>query len=62
MKEVLEGLKIFYKYNKNSYLHAEHDIIYVCGITPNKIIESDIVKLEELGFHQDDEECFYYFT
>ena len=53
-KKGLEGLKV----------DAQHDVIY-CGpnINPNKIIDEDKKKLEELGWHFDEEcECWARFT
>ena len=60
--EFIEGLKIAYEndMDKTYIIQAEHDIIYVGGEHIEEGSESG-KKLEELGFHMDDE-CWCYFT
>lgn len=57
MKNVLEGLKIFDKYEapgKNHGFAAEHDQIW-CGDLELTISEEDKVKLAKLGWFEDEE-------
>lgn len=53
MKQLIEALQIFLKYdNPNHPTHCEHDELSVVGdFHPDKMDEADIVRLDELGFH-----------
>jgi len=56
-KHFIEGMKILSKYARgDEYLNAEHDIIYT-GIphNPRLISESDVKKLNKMGFDYDNE-------
>lgn len=52
-----ESLGIFKKYSDGSRynISAEHDQIWVHGLDPNKPVkQSDLERLIDLGWHQDD--------
>jgi hypothetical protein len=56
--ELIEAFTIFKKYDDVSYpTSCDHDVLYVCGISPSIVSEEDIARLDELGFiasHDDD--------
>jgi hypothetical protein len=60
---LIQALQIFRKYGNPSYpTHCEHDILMICGITPETVSNEDKEILEELGFSvgkQLGEEAFY---
>lgn len=60
MEALIEALKIFLKYgNPSKPTHCEHDVLYICGISPDDVTDSDKAKLNDLGFFIDEEEdCF----
>ena len=60
IEELLEAIKIFLKYDEGQYpINADHDIIYFY-VDPNKVCESDHIRLEELGFDVHQEfDCYY---
>ena len=56
MKDLIEALQIFLKYENKEYpTHCSHDSLYV-DIDPSMVSESDIKRLDELGFLILDEE------
>lgn len=59
MEDLIAALNIFLKYttDKNSYspTHCEHDVFMVVGIEEDQVSEEDRVRLDELGFHWDNE-------
>lgn len=59
MKDLIEALQIFLKYENQQWpTGCEHDVMYVY-IKPEDVSEQDIVRLEDLGFGVDvDLECF----
>ena len=59
MKDLLEAIKIFLKYdNPYSPFHCEHDTLTV-DIDPAIVSEGDRDRLEELGFHSfEGDDCF----
>jgi hypothetical protein len=61
MKDLIEALQIFLKYDNPSYpTHCEHDILHISSsITSSDVTKEDIEKLEELGFLIDEEGYFY---
>jgi hypothetical protein len=65
MKNLIEALQIFLKYGNPKYpFQCEHDVIYVWGISPDKVSDEDKEKLEKLGFFTNEEvfkECFISF-
>lgn len=62
MRDLIKALNIFMRYNPDNKIHlqCEHDELYVCGIDPLDVTESDKIQLEELGFF-DDGDCFVSF-
>jgi hypothetical protein len=51
LTELIEALQIFAKYENPQWpTHCEHDVMYICGISPDDVSEEDKEKLEELGF------------
>lgn len=60
MEKLIEALQIFMKYdNPDSPFHCEHNRLTVC-IDPEHFDESDLARLESLGFFADMEELFFY--
>jgi hypothetical protein len=61
--QIIEGLTIFKKYKDNNAgsFAAEHDEIFA-GPSPEDVSEADKKKLEELGWHESDYECFSKFV
>ena len=56
VKDLIEALTIFLKYdNPHSPTHCEHDELMVC-INPAKVSAEDKARLEELGFHANDDD------
>ena len=56
MKEFIEALTIFMKYNDcDSPFSCEHDILYVTCIDPELVSKEDDKKLDELGFFVEDD-------
>ncbi len=58
MKELIQALQILLKYaNDTEYpTHCEHDQLFVgCGIALEKVSETDVKKLDELGFFWSEE-------
>lgn len=54
MQKLIEALQIFLKYGNPEYpTHCEHDVLIICGISPDDVSEEDKRKLDELGFHVD---------
>lgn len=57
MKELIEALQIFAKYQENDYpTHCEHDTLHIMGITEEEVSEEDMKKLDELGFFYSEED------
>lgn len=54
---IIEGLKIAEKYDPGAWIDAQHDVIYALCDDPDspKVSAEDRARLEELGFHWDDE-------
>ena len=51
MDKLIEALQIFMKYKNEDYpTHCEHDVLYVVGISEDKVSIEDKTKLQELGF------------
>lgn len=49
MKELIEALTIFMKYDDGRVTHCEHDELFIC-IDPSEVSEEDLKRLEELSF------------
>ncbi len=62
MKDFIEACQIFLKYGDMDYpFSCEHDVLY-CYYNGNIMSESDLARLELLGFDWDeDNEHFYSF-
>lgn len=63
MKELIEAFQIFNKYTDDEEcIQCDHDIMYV-AIPCEFVSEEDKNRLEELGFHADEEDLgtFYSF-
>jgi len=62
MEDLIKALQIFLKYkshNINPMTTCEHDVLYVCGITPDDVTPEDKKTLDALGFFTDKYgECF----
>ena len=60
MKELIEALQIFLKYgNPDRPTHCEHDELMVVDIDKSLISETDLKRLDELGFFWSPEyDCF----
>ncbi len=61
MKELIESLTIFSKYNVGDYspTHCEHDILCVVGVAKDEVSAEDAKRLDELGWHWDsDYDCW----
>lgn len=60
MKDLIEALTIFLKYDESRCpTGCEHDTLYVY-VAPALVSSEDKVKLETLGFHADDDEEHFY--
>jgi hypothetical protein len=59
MKDLIKALQIFAKYEKDDCIYCEHDVMYVC-ISPDKVLATDGLTLQTLGFHIDLEEDNFY--
>lgn len=60
MKELIEALQIFLKYDNPTYpTHCEHDVLWVL-IDPDLVSDEDKKRLGELGFFVEDD-CFQSF-
>lgn len=57
MKDLIEALTIFLKYEDGDVIHCEHDVMYVC-VQYDDVFEEDIKRLDELSFHKDENETF----
>jgi len=56
MSDLIEALQILLKYGDPQWpTHCEHDKLTICGIDPIDVSDEDVAKLDELGFHTDDE-------
>lgn len=60
MDDLIAALQIFRKYGNPKWpTHCEHDVLTICGISPDDVSKEDKAKLDELGFFVDEEEeCF----
>jgi len=63
MKELIEALQIFLKYGNSPYpTNCSHDVLAIMDITKEQISETDISRLNELGFFWSDKDhCFFSF-
>ena len=64
MRDILQGLLIFNKYEPDGYFSAEHDEV-MCGSTKTKenATEEELKQLEDLGWRwQEEYECYACFT
>lgn len=55
MKDLIEALTIFSKYNSGDIIHCEHDVLMVGYIDYLDVSKEDIERLDELGFFPSDE-------
>ena len=66
LKEVRDGLNILSKYlskGEESYVTAQHDILFAGPGLDGGISDEDKKKLEDLGWHFDEEfDCWARFT
>ena len=59
MNELIEALQIFAKYTDTKWpTHCEHDVLWICGVEPDKVTEEDKKRLDELGFFIDEDNYF----
>ena len=62
-QQLIEGLTILEKYGGDDDCAAEHDIIYAGSTPADKMSKEDAKRLDELGWHWDDEfDCWARFT
>jgi hypothetical protein len=60
MNELIEALQIFAKYTDTKWpTHCEHDVLWICGVEPDKVTEEDKKRLDELGFFIDEEDNYF---
>lgn len=61
MKDLIEALTIFLKYG-DPYrpTNCSHDELAICDIKPSDVSETDKKRLEELSFHVDAIEGYFY--
>jgi len=49
--DLIKALQILLKYGNPTYpTHCEHDVLYICGISPEDVSEEDKAILVDLGF------------
>ena len=59
MSDLVEALQIFLKYgNPHNPTHCEHDVLTIMDIDPSVVSKEDKIRLDELGFFVDNEDCF----
>lgn len=60
MDDLIKALQIFLKYGNPNYpTNCEHDTLWICGIDPAKVSDTDKTELDDLGFFEDEnDECF----
>jgi len=57
MKGLIKALQILLKYGNPDYpTHCEHDVLYICGIEPEKVSKKDLKELDKLGFIIDNDD------
>lgn len=65
MKDLIEALTIFAKYQKEdtySPTHCEHDVLMIAGVEEDQPSAEDRTRLDELGFIWSDEyDCWISF-
>ncbi len=60
---VYDGLGIILKYDKDAEISERHDEILAGGETLNNFSQSDLDKMDKLGwFWEDDEDCWTIFV
>lgn len=52
MNDLIEALKIFLKYDNDSYAptHCQHDILIIANVKPEEVLQEDVEQLNQLGF------------
>jgi len=56
MEDLIRALQILLTYgNPRNPTHCEHDVMYVCGISPDEVSEDDLKELDDLGFFPEEE-------
>lgn len=60
LTNLIEALEIFKKYGDPEWpTHCSHDLLTICGISPEDVSQADKDRLDELGFFVDeDQESF----
>jgi len=60
MDNLIEALQIFRKYGNPDFpTHCEHDVLWICGISPDDVSDEDKKRLNEIGFfHNEDDDLF----
>lgn len=63
MENLIEALQIFLKYKNSKWpTNCSHDVMAIMEITNSDVSDSDIKRLDELGFFWSDKEyCFISF-
>lgn len=59
MRDLIEALTIFAKYEAGDLINCSHDELAVC-VEPSKVSAEDRVRLEELSFHADEGRDIFY--
>jgi hypothetical protein len=57
MKDLIEALTIFMKYDDGDNVSCDHDELFIC-IDPSEVSEEDLKRLEELSFEPNDVDGF----
>lgn len=60
INDVMEGMKIIFRYASDGEIsghnfHAEHDQIWCGSYTGDKMSQSDLKEMEQLGWFEDEE-------
>jgi hypothetical protein len=64
MEELIKALQIFFKYSQDKFpTHCAHDVLYINVVKKEQVSKEDLIELENLSFHWDEEiESFYSYT
>lgn len=62
-KKIIEGLSIMQKHGLSVEVDAQHDVLYAGPGIDGELTDEEQKKLEELGWHWDEEfDCWAIFT
>ena len=61
MSDLIEALQIFLKYGNSKYpTNCSHDELAIMNITKDQVSETDLIRLDELGFFWSEEDGGYF--